>query len=44
MVDIVITLETFKAYIYHKDYGTKTLVFGMSKDDIDYDKCGKIAE
>lgn len=36
-VDIVTMPDTFGAYIYHKDYGTKNLIFEISKDDIDYD-------
>lgn len=37
MVDIVTLSDTFEAYIYHKDYGTKNLMFEISKDGIDYD-------
>ena len=37
LVDIVTMPDTFEAYVYHKDYGTKNLIFEISKDDIDYD-------
>ena len=36
MVDIVTTPELFEAYLYHKNYGTKEHMFGLLKDDIDY--------
>ena len=31
-VDIVTTPETYEAWIYHKDYGVKNLLFGTSTD------------
>lgn len=32
LVDVTDKLEEYEAFIYHKDYGVKDLMFGVSKD------------
>lgn len=38
LVDIVTTPTKLESWLYHKDYGVKTLMFGMMCDDINYDE------
>lgn len=38
MVDIVCTAETFDAFLYHKDFATKEFIFGLPKEQNDFDE------
>ena len=44
MVDVVTTSDTYEAWIYHKDYGIKELMFGMPKKQQSYEKFIEIVE
>ena len=42
MVDIVNNEETYEAWFYHKSYGIKSLMFGLSIDDITHEMFVKV--
>lgn len=44
MVDIITTCATYSAYIYHRDYGIKILMFGMPKKQQSYEEFLKIVD
>lgn len=43
-VDIVETDEMYDAWIYEKNTGIKSYMFGITKDDYDYDEAKKLIE
>ena len=44
MVDIATLPETYEAWLYHKDYGVKDLVFGMPIEQQPYDEFVSIVD
>ena len=43
-IDIVVLNDSFQSWIYHKDYGVKTLMFGVDKRNTTYKDFCKMVE
>lgn len=44
LMDIVTTPDSYEAYVYNADYGIKSLMLGLPKDQQDYNKAIELFE